>query len=310
MTSSGVNNNCHDQWDVDFVQAAYGSGSKPVLLKSDVQAGPIHNGSLCDQGLNCTIFGGDRTLLDFFEIALDPAGAANISYASDIATPGQAEIIYSRQCRGPSATAANAISYSCGLLQPGPPPVPASQCSGTNVITDPSGDAVNPAGAPGSTSQADITGASFSATATTLTTTLTIANLTAPPVPLAGTSDSYYYVVWSFNGHTYATLASEPQPDTVAYTYGEFNPATNQLTTSIATTGTLTAGTPGKISITVPLSGIGSPTFPSTTLAGAGVVNPYSYVFSGEGAAGTGVIFTHPDDRAPNSGFAPAWEVC
>lgn len=117
-------------------------------------------------------------------------------------------------------------------------------------------------------------------------------------------------MVWSFKGNTYATPASEPQPDATAYSYGQISPSTNQLTTSNAASGTLTAGTPGKISITVPLSGIGNPSFPVSTLAAAGVVNPYSYVFSGEGALGTGVIFTHPDDRAPNAGFGPAWEVC
>ena len=310
--SSGVNNNCHNQWDVDFVQARYGSTGTPVLGKSDIQSTPVHNGSLCDQGLNCSIFGGDRTLLDYFEIALDPLGAANIAFASDYTTPGQAQIIYSRQCQGSSATTSNSIAYACGALQPGPPPVPASVCSGTNVVTDPTGDAVNPTtgSSDSTTQQADITAVSFSATATTLTTTMTIASLTSPPTPVAGTSDTYYYVVWTYSGKTYATLASEPQPDATAFSYGQFDPATNQLTTSNPATGTVSAGTPGTISVTVPLSGVGNPTIPSSTPAGAGVVNPYAYVFSGEGVAGTGLVYTHPDDQAPNSGYGPAWSVC
>lgn len=307
--SSGVENNCHDKWLVDFAQAKYGNAGKPTSLKQEVLDKRIHNGSLCDLGLGCTTSGGDRTLLDFFQVALDPLGAANIAYASDLATPGTAQIMYQRQCTGPSANnGLTQINYSCAPLQKRPPPPPPSLCDGTHVLTDVSGDAANPAGAPGSTDQVDITNVAFAVdnTAHTLTTTMTITNLTAPPQPIAGTADTYYYVGWSFAGHTYATLASEPQPDATAFSYGEFNPANNQLTTANAATGVVTPGTPGTIAITVPLSGIGNPTIPATTLAKAGVVTPFAYAISGEGALGGGLVFTHPDDRAPNSGFGSA----
>jgi hypothetical protein len=310
--SAGVNNNCHDQWDVDYAQVSYSSATNKVILQSDVKTTPIHYGSLCDQGLTCTTGGGDRTLLDFFQVALDPLGAANVAYASDAATPGTAQIMYARQCTGPSATTGNLINYSCKNLRQSPPPVPGHVCSGTNVLTDPTGDAVNPAGAPGDTSQMDITGVSFStdSTAHTLTTTMKVASLTAPPQPLAGTTDSYYYVVWSFGGQTYATLASEPQPDATAYSYGTFSTANNQLVTANAATGVLTAGTPGTIAVTVPLSGIGNPTIPVATQANAAVQNPFALTISGEGAIGTGLVFIHADDRAPNAGYGPAWSVC
>ena len=317
--SLGVNNNCHDQWDVDFVQARYASSTatKPSALKGDVKSSPIHNGSLCDQGLNCTTGGGDRTLLDYFQVALDPLGAANVAYASDVATPGTAQIMYARQCTGPSATTTAQIAYSCTNLKPPKTPPPSPVCSGSNVLTDPTGDVVNPTGGPAVTppdtaSEMDITGVSFSSTATTLTTTMTIAQLSSPPKPLPGTADSYYYVVWSYGGQTYATLASEPQPDSTAYSYGTFNLSNNQLATSNAATGSITPGTPGTISVTVPLSGVGSPTIPVTTAnaASAAVQNPFALTISGEGVAGTGLVFTHPDDRAPNSGYGPAWSVC
>jgi hypothetical protein len=114
----------------------------------------------------------------------------------------------------------------------------------------------------------------------------------------------------AFAGKTYATLASEPAPDAQAFSYGEFNTGTNQLSTVNPASGTVVAGTPGTISVTVPLSGIGSPTIPSSTLAAAAVKNPYALAFSGEGVLGTGLVFVHPDDRAPNSRFGPAWSVC
>jgi hypothetical protein len=185
-------------------------------------------------------------------------------------------------------------------------------CSGDNVITDPSGDAVNPSGAPGSTDQVDVLDVSFSTDsgAQTLTTTMTLSSLTSPPQPIAGTADTYYYVVWSFGGKNYATLASEPAPDAAAFSYGEFDTGINQLSTSNAATGTVTAGTPGTISVTVPLSGIGNPTIPVSQPADAAVRNPYSFTFSGLGVLGSGLVFVQPDDRAPNSGFGPSWSVC
>ena len=181
------------------------------------------------------------------------------------------------------------------------------------VATDPTGDAINPTGAGGDTTPVDITNVQVRTTGTNLTTILTIANLaTDPPTPIAGTSDTYYYVAWQTAGTWWATLASEPQPDSMAFTYGNFNTSTNQLTTSNATTGAITTGAPGTITITVPLSALGSPTIP-VTKANASTPQCRSRSassISGEGAVGTGLVFTHPDDRAPNQGYGSSWSVC
>ncbi len=309
--SQGVNNNCHNQWDVDFAQLKYGKSATatPSFKTSDAGYKATHYGSICDQGLNCNILGGDRTLADFFQIALDPQGAANIAYAADAQHPGTPDIVYTRQCFGPSATSASAISSPCGPLVPPPPPVPASTCSGAHVVTDPSGDAINPSGAPGDTSQVDITNVAFTTdpVAHTLTTTMTLVSLTNPVTPIPGTTDTYYDVVWSYGGNTYASQAVEPGD---IFQWGQFDPSTNQLTTTNATTGSVNAGTPGTISVTVPLSGVGNPTIPATTVATAAAQNPYSLTISGEGVAGTGLVYTHPDDRGPNAGYGPAWSVC
>ena len=310
--SQGVNNNCHNRWDVEFAQSRTSASTSGSFARGDASSRhSIHVGSLCDQGLNCSIFGGDRTLLDYFQVALDPLGAANVAYASDIASPGTANIVYTRQCVGPSATSNSMINYSCAALTAPPPPPPAPVCNGAHVATDPAGDAVNPTGAPGSTSQVDITNVAFSSTATTLTTTLTIANLSNTPV--AGTADSYYYVAWKFGTTWYATLDTEPSTGSTEFTYGTFNPSTNQLTASnTATSGTFTAGANGTIAITVPLSGVGNPTIPVTLAhkAHAAAIGPYGVTISGEGAAGSGLVFTHPDDRAPDAGPGASWSVC
>ena len=320
--ANGVNNNCHNVWTMQFAQSL-NANLNPDLATPTFTQSPasdvIHRGSLCDQGLNCSLFGGDRTLLDYFQVDLDPAGAANIAYASDVAHPGSADIDYTRQCTGTSATTGSAINYPCGSLLPPPPPGPS--CNGVNVVTDPTGDASNPLGLAdptgGNNSQVDITNVSFSTDSahTVLTTTMTLANLSLTPVN--GTSDTYYYVVWTYpgNGKTYATLASEPDPSgRFAYSYGEFNPSNNQLITPIATTGAMTTGPNGTISVVVQLSDVGNPAIPvdpsTNPNAVPAVVAPYGLTISGEGALGAGLIFVKPDDRAPNTGGGASYAVC
>lgn len=315
--ANGVNNNCHNVWTTQFAQ----SQTSGTSFSQSTASATIHNGSICDQGLTCSTNGGNRTLLDYFQVDLDPAGAANIAYATDVATPGTAQITYTRQCSGPSATQSADINYGCGAFEGGGSmggPVPPT-CNGAHVVTDATGDATNPLGAPnppsgtaGNTEQVDITNVAFSADSTNLTTTMTIANLpAAKPQPVAGTADTYYYVAWTApNGNTYATLAQEPSTAPFEFEYGKFDPNTNQLTTSNIATGTITPGSPGTISVTVPRSGVGSPTIPVSPGTPAAVHHPFALTISGEGVLGSGLVFVHPDDRAPNADYGADWSVC
>ncbi len=197
-------------------------------------------------------------------------------------------------------------------LKVGPSLIPplTYSCSGVNVITDPAGDARNPApGNQGPTSQADITAVSFSATASTLTTTMTIANLTQIPSP--GTTFTSYYVVWkSSDGATYGTEV-DVDPGTISYSWGPWSSSNNQLSTHNSVTGTFTPGVNGTITVPVPRSGIGNPVIPITDLsATAAVTNPFAYTVAGEGALGSGLIFTAFMDRAPDTGSGQRWAVC
>jgi len=315
--SQGVNNNCHNVWTVQFAQSFDANTASPTFTQSTASA-TMHRGSICDQGLTCntSMPPGDRTLADFFQVDLDPAGAANIAYASDTSTPGSAIINYTRQCTGPSATTGGMVTYPCGSLLPPPSPPPSDSCSGQNVVTDTTGDATNPLGLSGSNDQVDITSLSFSndPAQKTLTTGIRVSNLSQTPI--SGTTDTYYYAVWTYpgTGKTYATLASEPDPSGTSYSYGEFDPSTNQLVSGTVQTanGSFTAGPNGVISVTVPLTGVGNPTIPTTdpTTIPPAVVKPYALTVSGEGAMGTGLVFTHPDDRAPDSGYGARYAVC
>lgn len=105
--SNGVNSNCFDDWEVEFAQSR-NSGAR--FRVSDVKE-LVHIGSLCTQGLNCSVNNGNRNLLDFFRVALDPSGAANVAFADDVS--GTVNIEYTRQCTGLSATSTQSINYSC-----------------------------------------------------------------------------------------------------------------------------------------------------------------------------------------------------
>src|SRR5947207_841663 len=204
--------------------------------------------------------------------------------------------------------ASNEIDLKVGpSLQP---PLPYS-CSGDDVVTDPAGDAHNPSGLGGTTSQADITAISFSANtpATTITTTMNLANLS--DVPSAGTTFTYYYVIWTANnGNQYATRATD-SPGVESYAWGPWDAGNERLASSTSTTGTFTPGVNGTITVNVPKTGVGNPTIPITNVNGTpAATNPYGLTIAGEGVLGSGLYFISPMDRAPNTGFGQKWAIC
>ena len=204
--------------------------------------------------------------------------------------------------------ASNEIDLKVGpSLQP---PLPYS-CSGDDVVTDPAGDAHNPSGLGGTTSQADITAISFSANtpATTITTTMNLANLS--DVPSAGTTFTYYYVIWTANnGNQYATRATV-SPGVESYAWGPWDAGNERLASSTSTTGTFTPGVNGTITVNVPKTGVGNPTIPITNVNGTpAATNPYGLTIAGEGVLGSGLYFISPMDRAPNTGFGQKWAIC
>ena len=205
----------------------------------------------------------------------------------------------------------NEIHLTVGPI---PPPVTPYSCSGINVATDPAGDAINPApGAQGPTAQGDIVGVSFSADSTNLTTKLTIANLSATPLP--GNTFTSYYVVWtSSDGNTYGTEADVgADPATIMYNWGPWDTANQRLASFNSTTGTFNAGVNGTVTVNVPLSSVGSPTIPITNVTGTPAVrNPFGLTIAGEGVVGSGVTWLQPIDRAPDADFGngQSWAIC
>ncbi len=194
------------------------------------------------------------------------------------------------------------------------PPLPYS-CSGNNVVTDFAGDAKDPAPSfeLGNADQADITAISFGASKDTLTTKMTLKNLTL--TPSLGTTETYYFTIWKApNGKTYATRAIATS-GAVSYAYGEWDDPNHTFVsgTSQSTTGTFNPGANGTVTVDVPLSAIGNPKIPvSSPTATPAVRDPFGLTIGGGGALGTGVTFTAPMDRAPNPDiqFGQSWAIC
>ena len=125
-------------WDV-YVNTIFNAlDANPAVGQTKATTHPIHWDSLCLSGTACLVTGGDRTLLDFFQVRHDLAtGAIRIAYNESNKRSGQsagpiAIVTYSKQIAGPSLFA------NPGTVPADPrPPVDVSRA-------DPQGDAQYP----------------------------------------------------------------------------------------------------------------------------------------------------------------------
>lgn len=136
--TSDVHDDCRNEWAVSYASSSDANSANPTWAVSQVSAGLIHKGSICTDGLNCA--DGTRTLLDFFDVDLDPKGAPNFAFNSDMRSPGTADIIYTRQCTGTTLTGVD-LGTTCGGATP-PPPSTGTVCPGGRAgFVDAAGDA-------------------------------------------------------------------------------------------------------------------------------------------------------------------------
>src|SRR5207249_2668456 len=146
----------------------------------------VHTGPICIDGLGCNLStpARDRTLLDFFQVSVDPTnGAADIAYTDDHAAPGSGVLYFTRQCTGASATTGAALINDCKVPPPPPTPPQGTTCPGPQIL-DFLNDAPNnyPGGSGQNMDNLDIVNASFgsSAGSANIDVTLTIKNLRRP----------------------------------------------------------------------------------------------------------------------------------
>jgi hypothetical protein len=287
---------------------------------------PIQRGGICGDG-PC------RNLLDFFGADVDKEGRVLVGYDDGCITracitgqksyglPGIndfiAKAVIARQTGGKRMFAA--YDPPAGPVAEPPvrplPPGAGISCDGL-VAMDPTGDANNPeAPLTGSPDNFDITAVNFalSADKQTLIPTITLKNFSAVPAP--ATAGGYYRVVWATGQKAadgspkyYATQVTTDLIGNI-YEFGQYDPGANAFVGSTTTTtGTSVEGPNGTLSVNVPVSALGNPTIPVTSMATLpAVIEPYAIVFAHVEVAS----FIAAVERAPDYGFfGSSWAVC
>jgi hypothetical protein len=206
-------------WTVAFAQLNRGQhldksgAAKPtVLTYSNAVTPVVHFGDVCQNGTFCSLVPfqgapastGDRSLLDFFEVAIDKSGRANIALADNADAPGQYIAAYIRQTGGYSATTGQ-------LLPTQKVTQPVLQCSADASFTDPSGDAtelVEPTPLPNAPAL-DILKGYITYAGNAMTLHIKVNDLSQDP-PTGATGEQFEYG-FAHNKTTYFAVASHDQ---------------------------------------------------------------------------------------------------
>src|SRR5947209_2338258 len=308
----------NNQWNVYMAQTIDGGATWGVFKASDHT---IHTGPICIDGLGCDLStpARDRTLLDFFQVSIDPTnGAADIAYSDDHAAPGNSVLYFTRQCTGTSSTTGAALVNDCKVPPPPPTPPQGTSCPGPQIL-DFVSDAPNnyPGGSGQNMDELDIVSASFASSAgsATIDVTLTIKDLEAPPTTAnPNILSALWTVYWQQAGTTNAPGGSTwwfaqanttgPDNKTVAnFSDGTFNVSADSYSGRHATTGEFNAGPNGTFVIHVPRADVGNPT------DGATLTNPFADTAGAFLVAGTGLRFIARADRAPDSNYGADYVV-
>ena len=253
------------RWTVAFSQlsnaAAGGSGTAtPTVEQQSLDVSPVlHTGNVCNNGTTCGITDtGDRTLLDYFQVAVDGQGRANIAYADDQGSAGTSHVEYIRQNSGRSLVNGSRITPNTFAVA-GP------SCTPDGTITDPAGDATGAAvvSSTPAPSQDDLDvrrgyiSTAGSGAAQTLTTHVDVTNL-------GTTGGQYFRFYFSYGSTSYLTTASRTAAGVTSYAL-EANGATS-ATSLKAITGSFDAAK-NEVTATFSLADFNSTAKPSTPLA-------------------------------------------
>lgn len=117
-------------WYVDFAQVRNAESATPQITRSRISDHIVHHGSICQKGILCVrALGDDRSLGDFFELAIGPDGLAQVAWTDNgnKGTPGAGprRVFWAKQASGPSAFSAVASGpVAQPPAAPAAPPVP------------------------------------------------------------------------------------------------------------------------------------------------------------------------------------------
>jgi hypothetical protein len=123
------------------------ASKKPTLAQQRFTEKPMHYGQICNQGIGCTVSGGDRTMADYFGFNLDRQGAIRFVFNDTTSQSHGAHLYEVRELQG-RTPAGGSVNR----------PVP------SNPMADAAGDAqwphYSPAGPGANVPQLDLTGLS------------------------------------------------------------------------------------------------------------------------------------------------------
>lgn len=91
------------EWWATAAVSLEATATTPTFKAVKVGSEPMHVGNLCTAGTQCSVTQGDRTLADFFEVAIHPAGYAVIAHPKDADVKrALVSVVASRMDGGPS----------------------------------------------------------------------------------------------------------------------------------------------------------------------------------------------------------------
>ena len=90
-----------NQWNIYFGQSRNADQGAARWSTGQISTQVMHRGDICNRGLNCNIFGGNRDLADFITVTIDTDGNANAVWTDDASQSPKA-IMFSKQIGGPT----------------------------------------------------------------------------------------------------------------------------------------------------------------------------------------------------------------
>src|SRR5438552_3675491 len=308
----------NNQWNVYMAQTIDGGATWGVFKASDHT---IYTGPICIDGLGCDLStpARDRTLLDFFQVSIDPTnGAADIAYSDDHAAPGNSVLYFTRQCTGTSSTTGAALVNDCKVHTTSVTPPQGTTCPGPQIL-DFLNDAPNnyPGGSGQNMDELDIVNAFFGSSpgSVNIDVTLTIKNLQAPPTAanpniLSGLWTAYWQQVGTANapgGNTWwfaqATTSGTGHNAAAIFSDGTFDASAHDSSAGNTVTGRFNPGINGTFVIHVPRSDVGNPA------DGSALTKTFADTAGAFLVAGTGLRFVARADRAPDSNYGSDYNV-
>src|SRR3954454_23156262 len=90
------------QWYGYVAPITAAASTAPTIAQQRFTEKPMHFGQICNQGIGCTVSGGDRTMADYFGFNLDKGGAIRIVYNDTTSQHHGAHLYEIRQLNGKS----------------------------------------------------------------------------------------------------------------------------------------------------------------------------------------------------------------